>query len=79
MLCSTLLDGSPKTQRSYRLGDLGRIFFIGISAPAGMTDRDVLDVMPLAFACRNIPKRYHFSFLKLKARYFVERASDGGL
>src|ERR1700682_6855496 len=25
------LDGSPKTQRSYRLGDLGRIFFIGIS------------------------------------------------
>src|ERR1700730_11724439 len=28
MLRSTLLDGSPKTQRSYRLGDVGRIFFI---------------------------------------------------
>ncbi len=77
--CPSVLDGSPETHRSYRVRDLARIFLVGMSAPAGMTDRNVLDVMPLAFACRNIPQGDHFPSLKLKAGYFVERASDGSL
>ncbi len=44
-----------------------------------MTGRNVLDAMWRAFACSNIPQCDHFSSLKLKARYFVERASDGSL
>ena len=78
-LCPSVLDGSPETHRSYRVRDLARIFLVGMSAPAGMTDCNMLDVMPLAFACSNIPQRDHFSSLKLKASYLVERASDCGL
>src|SRR6266478_1667170 len=32
ILCPSVLDGSPETQLSYRLGDLGRIFLVGISS-----------------------------------------------
>jgi hypothetical protein len=78
-LCASALDGSVETQPSYRLGDLGRIFFVGISAPARMTDRNMLDVMPRAFACRDIPECDHFPSLELKASYLVERAPDRGL
>jgi hypothetical protein len=70
---------SLKTQCSYRLGDLSRIFFVGRSAPAGMTDRNMLDVMPRAFTCSNIPQCDHFPSLKLKASYLVERTPDCGL
>jgi hypothetical protein len=66
ILCPSL-DGAPETQRSYRLGDLGRILLVGISAPAGMTDRNVLDVMPRAFASSNIPQCDYPPPLKLKA------------
>jgi hypothetical protein len=65
-------DSSAKTQRSYRLGDLDRIFLVGMSAPAGMTHRNMLDVMSRTFACSNIPQRNHFSSLKLKASYLIE-------
>jgi hypothetical protein len=43
-----------------------------MSAPAGMTDGNVLNVMSRAFARSDIPQCYHFSSLKLKAGYFVE-------
>ena len=33
-----------KTQSSDRTGDLGRILFVGGSAPAGVADRDVRDI-----------------------------------
>jgi hypothetical protein len=77
-LCPCLLDGSPETQRSYRIGDLGRVFLVGISAPAGMTHRNMVDVMPRAFTCSDIPQCDYFSAPQLKARYLVERASDCG-
>src|SRR5437899_11811734 len=32
ILCPSVLDGSPETQLSYRLGDLGRIFLVGLSS-----------------------------------------------
>jgi hypothetical protein len=78
-LCPSVLDGQPETQRSYGICDVARIFLVAMSAPAGMTDRNMVDVVPCAFACRNIPQCYHFSTLKLKARYFVERASNCSL
>src|SRR5580704_8666483 len=68
-----------KTQRSYRLSDLDRLFLVGISAPTGMTDLNMLDVMPRAFTCSTIPQRDHLPSLKFKASYLVERAPDGGL
>jgi hypothetical protein len=79
VLCPSVLDESAETQRCYRLGDLDRIFLVGISAPAGMTDRNMLDVMPRAFTCSNIPQSDHFPTLKLKASYLIERASDDAL
>src|ERR1700730_7892169 len=35
VLCPTVLDGSSETQPSYRLGDLDRIFLVGIRAGWG--------------------------------------------
>jgi hypothetical protein len=70
------VDDSTETKPSYRLGDLGRIFLVGISAPAGMTERNMLDVMPPAFACSDIPERDHFPSLKLKASYLYYDASS---
>jgi hypothetical protein len=67
-----LFIGSLKTQSTYRLGDLDRIFLVGISTSAGMTDRNMLDVMPHAFACSNSPQCDHFPSLKLKASYLIE-------
>src|SRR5260370_29036749 len=77
--CASALDGWPETQRSYRLGDIDRIFLVGISAPAGMTDRHMLDVMPRAFARSDISQCDHFPSLQFEASHLVERASDGGL
>jgi hypothetical protein len=50
-----------------------------MSAPAGMADRNMLDVMPRAFTCSNISQGDHFPTPKLQASYLVEGASDGGL
>jgi hypothetical protein len=74
----SVLDGSPETQPSYRLGDIDRILLVAISAPAGMTNRNMLDVMPRAFACSDLPERDYLPSLQLEASYLVERASDGG-
>jgi hypothetical protein len=49
-LCPTVLDGSSETQPSYRVGDLDRIFLVGVSAPAGVTNSNMLDAMPRALA-----------------------------
>src|ERR1700682_1509269 len=63
------IDDSPETQCSYRLGDLSVFFLVGRSAPAGMTERNMFDVMSRAFTCSNIPQCDHFPSLKLKASY----------
>jgi hypothetical protein len=79
VLCPTALDGSSETQPSYRLGDLDRIFLVGVSAPAGVTDRNMLDVVPRTFACSDIAQRNHFPALEFEAGYLVKRAPDGCL
>jgi hypothetical protein len=79
VLCPSVLNGSSETQPSYRLGDLDRIFLVGVSAPAGVTDRDMLDVVPRAFACSDIAQRNHFPALEFEAGYLVKRAPDGCL
>jgi hypothetical protein len=43
-----------------------------------MTHRNMVDVMPRAFTCSDIPQCDYFSAPQLKARYLVERASDCG-
>jgi hypothetical protein len=48
------LDGSPKTQRTYCVGDFGRIFLSGIFPPAGMTDRNMLNLVPRTLGGSNI-------------------------
>src|ERR1700716_1187952 len=73
------LDGSPKTQRTYCVGDFGRIFLIGISPPAGMADRNMLNRVPRTLGGSNIAQCDHLSSLKLKASYLIKRASDCGL
>jgi hypothetical protein len=74
-----MLGSSPKTQRCYRGSDLGRIFFVGMSAAAGMTDRNVFNAMPRALRRSDISQCDYPPPLKLKASYLVKRASDRGL
>ena len=52
-LISEIKETAKRTQRRNRLGDLNRIFLVGRSAPAGMTDRNMLDVMPINKTDRN--------------------------
>lgn len=65
-----------KTQSSDRTGDLGRILFVGGSAPAGVTDRDVRDTTTFAFACSHVSQGNDPPPLKLKKCHFVKRAPD---
>jgi hypothetical protein len=65
-----------KTQRSYRAGDLGGVFLVGESAPARMTNGDMLDFMSFALASGCSAQRDYFSSLKLETGHLVERASD---
>jgi hypothetical protein len=37
-----------------------------------MTDRNMLDVVPRAFACSDFPQRNHFPSLQLEAGYLIE-------
>src|SRR5437764_6413557 len=69
---------SAKTQSSNRIGDLNRILLVSMSAPTGMTDRNMINVVPRAFARSDAPQGDHFPSLNLKASYFIERASDCG-
>jgi hypothetical protein len=60
-LCASVFDdSSPETQRRYRLGDLDRIFLVEVSAPAGVPDRNMLNVVPRTFAARQYPKAITF-------------------
>src|SRR5260221_6555554 len=70
---------ASETQRSYRLGDLGRIFLVGISTPAGMTDRNVLNIMPRALARSDIPQCDHFPSIFSKSGGKVSRLRTGWL
>src|SRR6266404_7354540 len=77
VLCPTVLDGSSETQPSYCFGDLRGLLHVGVSAPAGVTDRNMVNVVSGAFGCSDAPEGDHFPSLQLKASYLIERAPDG--
>jgi len=60
-----------------RVGDLNRILLVSLSAPTGMTHRNMFNVVPRAFARSDAPHGDHFPSLNLKASYLIERAPDG--
>src|SRR3954463_4138832 len=69
---SSHLRHSAKAESSYSFGNFGRIFLVCVSAPAGMTHGDVLDLMPCTFASSCSAQGDHFSSPKLKASYLFD-------